>query len=69
MKFKPVKAIEKDKNGNLVFNLAADAANADWIRAARLARRAEAGDEEAAKELKRLQETPMVQIIEDDETD
>jgi len=69
MKFKPVKAIEKDKNGNLVFNLAADAANADWIRAARLAHRAEAGDEEAAKELKRLQETPMVQIIEDDETD
>lgn len=69
MKFKPVKAVEKDKNGNLVLNLASNAANDDWIRAARLARRAEAGDEEAAKELKCLQETPMMQIIEDDETD
>ncbi len=69
MKFKPVKAVDKDKNGNLVINLAANAADDDWLRAARLARRAEAGDEEAAKELKRLRETPMVQLVEDEKED
>lgn len=69
MKFKPVKAVDKDKNGNLVINLAANAADDDWLRAARLARRAEAGDGEAAKELKRLRETPMVQVVEDEKED
>ncbi len=54
-----VKPVEWDKNGEPIFNLSADAANDDWIRAARLKRRAEEGDEEARKELERLENTPM----------
>lgn len=42
-----------------------DAANDDWIRAARLAKRAEQGDEEAAKKLKELEETKLVYYEED----
>jgi len=30
-----VPQVEKDEDGNIIINLAADAANADWIRAAR----------------------------------
>ncbi|MBA2882213.1 hypothetical protein HNR65_002554 [Desulfosalsimonas propionicica] len=69
MKFKLVKAVDKDENGNLVINLASNAADDDWLRAARLARRAKAGDEEAAKELKFLRETPMVRLVEDEKED
>jgi hypothetical protein len=49
--------------------LATNAANDDWIRAAPLSQKAEAGDEEAAKELKRLQMSPMYQVTKDDEKD
>ena len=38
METKKIKPIEKTKSGETVFNLAADAANHDWIRAARLVR-------------------------------
>lgn len=34
----------------------------DWIRAARLQMRAEKGDKEAAKELERMEATPLVPI-------
>ena len=45
---KRVKPIEKNKKGEIIFNLAADAGNADWIRTARLLK---AGKTEEAKEL------------------
>ena len=35
-KKRKVKTIEKNKKGEIVFNLASTAANDDWIRAARL---------------------------------
>lgn len=37
-----------------------DAANGDWIRAARLAKKAREGDKEAAKELEKLENTKLV---------
>lgn len=56
---KAIEPVEKDKDGNITFNLDADEANADWIRAARLLKKAKAGDTEAAAELERLQNTRM----------
>lgn len=56
---KKIKPVEKDKDGNIVFNLDADEANADWIRAGRLLKKAQAGDKEAAAKLKKMEETPM----------
>lgn len=47
---------------NPSFNLAND----DWLRAARLQRKADQGDEEAKKKLAEMENTPMVEI-EDDE--
>jgi hypothetical protein len=62
MKWTPVKPIDQDKKGNIILHLASTAADDDWLRAGRLASKAEAGDEQAAKELQELRETPMVQI-------
>ena len=67
LKRKKIKPITTDEDGNKVFNLAADAANDDWIRAARLQRKADAGDEEAQKKLDKLKNTDMIEIEEDEE--
>ena len=55
----PVKAIEHDEDGNLVINTSPDAANDDWLRARRLQKAAEQGDEQARRELEELQRTGM----------
>ena len=60
-KYKKVEAIEYDEDGNPIFNLGASAANDDWIRAARLKR------DGKHKELKELEETPMVYVKLDEE--
>ncbi len=44
------------------------AINDDWIRSNRLRKKAEAGDKEAAKKLKELENTQMM-VVEDDEED
>ncbi len=44
----PVKAVERGPGGEIQFNLDADAANVDWIRAGRLK---EAGKHEELQEL------------------
>lgn len=49
----------REKDGKLVIDLDATAADADWMRAGRLRRRAEAGDEEARKELEVMENTPL----------
>ena len=59
MPWKRVEPVEYDEEGNLVYNLNSDLANDDWIRAARLKRKAEQGNEEAAKELERMENTRM----------
>ena len=56
---KQAEAISYDDNGDLVLDFSADAANADWIRAGRLKKLADEGDEEAAQLLQELEDTPM----------
>ncbi len=68
MKLKKVETFIYNEKGEIIgFNPNSDAANADWIRAARLKRRADKGDEEARKKLEELQNTSMYEIEEDDD--
>lgn len=60
---KEIEAITIDADGTPRFNVAADAANDDWIRAARLKKAAAAGDKEAARQLQELEDTPMMQEV------
>jgi len=66
MKRKNVK-ITGELDGEKVFEVDLSAANDDWMRAGRLKARADAGDKKAAAELKRMEETPMVEITDEDE--
>jgi len=66
MKRKKVK-ITGELDGEKVFEVNFTAANDDWMRAGRLKTRADAGDKEAAAELKRMEETSLVEITDDDE--
>ena len=62
IRLKKVKPIEYNKDGSIkIINLAADAGNADWIRAARL--------KKAGKldELKKLHDTPMYELDDENE--
>jgi len=65
MKYKTIEPIEYDENGELIINACCTAANADWIRAARLAKKADDGDKEAKKILEELHNTKMVRIEKD----
>ncbi len=49
-----------DEDGNIIEEIPMTAANADWIRARRLKIRTEAGDKEAAKKLRELENTSMI---------
>ena len=61
VKFEDIPPVEFDKEtGRVVFNIDADAANADWIRAARLLKK---GDKESLAELERLSNTKMKRIV------
>ena len=60
--------ITGEVDGKKVFEVHYSQANDDWIRAGRLKRKADEGDKEAAAELKRMQETPM-DIVEDEDED
>jgi hypothetical protein len=67
-KLRKIEPVEFDpETGEMVFNPDADAANADWIRAARLKRKADQGDMEAKKQLDELFNTPMYEISEEEE--
>lgn len=68
MKRKNVK-ITGELDGEQVFEVDLTAANDDWMRAGRLKTRADAGDKEAAAELKRMEETPMVEITDESESE
>lgn len=52
---KKIEPITKDADGNVVLDLDADEANANWVYAARLKRRVDAGDDEARKELEEME--------------
>lgn len=67
-KLKPAEPFTRNKKGEIIsIDLAASAANDDWIRAARLAKRADAGDIEAKKELDDLENTQM--FVDEDESE
>jgi hypothetical protein len=55
-----------DPETNILHITVADAGNDDWIRAARLQRKADAGDKTAAVKLKKLFDTPLYELEEKD---
>ncbi len=59
MKPKLVYIIIEDENSNIIERIPYAAAADDWIRAGRLRKKAEAGDKEAAKKLKEMENTQM----------
>lgn len=62
-----IKPVQYNKNGLIKsLNLNADAANDDWIRAARLREKAKSGDEKIAKQLLELEDTKLVQYTFDE---
>ena len=62
MKLKKINPIIRNKKGEIIgLDFAADAANADWIRAARLLK------EGKLEELEKLKNTPMYEVIDDDD--
>ena len=67
MKLKPAYITIEDEDGNIIERIPMTAANDDWIRAGRLWKKAEAGDKEAAKKLKEMENTQMMEVVMDDE--
>ena len=65
MKRKKATITITDEDGNVIEEIPMTLVNDDWIRSARLAKKARAGDKEAAEELKRMEETEMF-LLEDD---
>ncbi len=69
MKFKPAYITIEDGDGNIIERIPMRAADDDWIRAGRLRKKAEAGDKEAAKKLKEMDNTQMMVVVDDNEDD
>lgn len=67
MKIKKATITLQDKDGNIIVEVPLSQANDDWIRAARLAKKAREGDQEAAEKLKRMQDTQMYIVDDEDE--
>ncbi len=58
-----------DKDGRIIEEFFMTAADDDWIRAARLHEKALKGDKKAAAELKRMENTDMVEFDPEDHED
>ncbi len=56
----------EDEDGKIIKEIPMSAADDDWIRAGRLRKKAEEGDQEAAEELKKMEDTEMYYYEEDD---
>ncbi len=69
MKLKPVYITIEDEGGNIIERIPYTAAADDWIRAGRLRQKAKAGDKDAARELEQMENTQMMEAVEDDEVD
>lgn len=63
MQVKPVQPYNVTDEGEVEVHLAPDAANEDWLRARRLQKAAEEGDEGAAEEFQKLNNDNMVVIV------
>ncbi len=69
MKLKPAYITIEDEDGNIIERIPMTAADDDWIRAGRLRKKAEAGDKEAAKKLKEMENTQMMEVVDDEQAD
>jgi hypothetical protein len=56
-----------DEHGKIIERIPMTEADADWIRAARLKRKADKADKEAAEKLKEMESTQMFSVEDDDE--
>ena len=65
-KMKPVYSTLEDEDGNIIERIPWTEADDDWIRAARLAKKAQNGDKAAAEELRRMENSQMYEV-EDEE--
>lgn len=59
----------EDEDGNIIEEFPMTAADDDWIRAGRLRKKAHEGDEEAAKQLKEMENTQMYYFDDEDENE
>jgi hypothetical protein len=57
---KPIHAVDIDDKGQPIFSMCATEADMDWMRAGRLSKQAKNGDQEAAKELERMNNSVLV---------
>jgi len=57
----------EDENGNIIEDIPMTAADDDWIRAGRLRKKADEGDQEAAEELRKMENTSIYYYEEDDD--
>jgi hypothetical protein len=67
MKKKSANITREDEHGNIIKRIPMTEADDDWIRAGRLKRKADEGDKEAAKKLKKMESTQMFTLEDDDE--
>lgn len=65
MKFRPIYFTLHDEKGKVIKRIPMTAADDDWIRAARLKKRADTGDQEAAEQLKQMEDSQMGEWVED----
>ena len=63
-KIRIVKPVERDKNGSLILNFDADESSSDWLGYSWLKKLAGEGDEEAQKEIERMDKSEMTTEIE-----
>ncbi|MBN1108895.1 MAG: hypothetical protein JXR66_03250 [Bacteroidales bacterium] len=61
--------VEIDEDGNIELNFDASEASTDWLKYGRLSKLAEEGDEEARRELERMESSEMIEEIDEDEED
>lgn len=61
-KIKPVPPVEKSTDGTLILNLDCDEASEDWLKYGRLKKLAEEGDEEARKEVERMDNSILTSL-------
>lgn len=61
-KYKRVHPVEKTKDGKLILNLDCDEASENWLRYGRLKKLAVEGDEEARKEMERMDNSQMITL-------
>jgi hypothetical protein len=65
MKTKPVYTTFRDKDGKIIERIPWTEADDDWIRAARLKKKADGGDKEAAEKLRQMENSQMMEIDDD----